>query len=161
VPLDDDPDPADLAPPAPDDVAPLSVSDQAVMGTALAEALPPDMPPAVAAAAAVPNPGRISWMTGEFYAAIAPVVAALVAVFVHHSVSTVNVQQTLIEVGGAVSGAYAVSRTLLKAVRVHSAGRAAAAAAVAAARAPATTLPPATIDAIADAIAARIGAPPA
>lgn len=158
MPLADDPDPTDLAPPAPDDQAPLSLSDQAVMGAALAEQLPADMPPPVAAAAAVPNPGRISWMTGEFYAAIAPVVAAIVAVFVHHSVSTVSVQTTLVEVGGAVSGAYAVSRTLLKAVRIHSAGRAAAAAAVAASR---NTLPPATIDAIADAVAARIGAPPA
>lgn len=159
MPLDADPDPAADVPPAPVDQVPLSASDADIIGAALADQLPTDatdVPAPVAAAAAVPNPGRISWMTGEFYAAIAPVVAALVAVFVHHSVSTVSVQTTLVEVGGAVSGAYAVSRTLLKAVRVHGAAKAAAAAA-----ATPLTLPPATIDALADAIATRIGPPPA
>lgn len=160
MPLDDDPAPDAAADPAPVDQSPLSVSDQAIIGAAIADQLPPDTPPAVVAAAAVPNPGRISWLTGEFYAAITPVAAALVAVFVHHSVSSTSVQQTLVIVGGAASGAYAIARTMLKAVRIHSAARAAATAAAATARAPQLTLPPATINAIADAVAARIGAPP-
>lgn len=161
MPLDADPPPDTASDPAPVDQAPLSVSDQAVIGAAIADQLPVDAPTFdVSGTAAVPNPGRISWLTGEFYAAVTPVVAALVAVFVHHSVSSTSVQQTLVIVGGAASGAYAIARTLLKAVRIHSAARAAATAAAAAARAP-LTLPPATINAIADAIAARIGAPPA
>lgn len=80
-----------------------------------------------------PAPGTPSWATGEFYAAMAPLVVAIVGAVTHGAVVPGQVEKELAAIGTVVAGAYALARTLLKATHVHAQAKVAAAASMSAA----------------------------
>lgn len=86
-------------------------------------------------------PGAPSWLTGEFYAAIAPLAAGLITVATGKHLVAAQVQDWLVGAGVIVLGAWALARTLLKAVHVHAAASVARSQAIAAAQAMARTPP--------------------
>lgn len=92
----------------------------------------------------VPSTGNVSWMTGEFYAAIAPLVVAIIGAFAGRHLVAADVEHQLTVIGTGVAGAYALARTVLKGVHVHAQAKIAAAASMSAAAVARTTPPPST-----------------
>lgn len=120
--------------------------------------------PADAALAVVPDvPGSPSWLTGEFYAALAPLAAGLITLLTGRHVVPAEAQDWLVGAGTIVAGTYAVARTVLKATHVHAAAAVARAAAIsqaqaAAARPAGPGLSDTDLARIADAVTSRIAA---
>lgn len=105
-----------------------------------------------------PKPSTPSWATGEFYIALAPIVVVIVGAFGGHGVVPADVEKQLAAIGTGVAGAYALGRTLLKAVHVHAAAKVAAADAMSAAAVARSTPPPPAVthgdaERLADAVA--------
>jgi hypothetical protein len=112
---------------------------------------------------ASPSTGNPSWATGEFYAAIAPLVVAILGAVTHGAVVPGQVEKELAAIGAVVAGAYALARTMLKATHVHAQAKVAAAASMSAAAVARATPPPAApvvthgdADRVAEAVAAAL-----
>jgi hypothetical protein len=104
-------------------------------------------------------PGTPSWLTGEFYAALAPFAAGLITVASGRHVVPAQVQDWLVGAGTVVIGVYALARTLLKVMHVHAAAVVARAQAITRAQAIAATPRVETavdVDAIAAAVTAQL-----
>lgn len=98
---------------------------------------PPSLPPLEPVVPVVP--GAPSWLTGEFYTAIAPLAAAIGGLIAGHHLVPDDVERQLIGFGTVVAGLYALARTVLKMVHVHSAAAVARAQSIAVAQAAART----------------------